>query len=70
MMNPFRQLKEIAHAHGLSIEELVHILMASVYLECCNDCGDKLHSEAFLKAVDHLAGQLKLCKEISGRNAA
>ena len=69
-MNPFRLLKEIAEAHDLSMEELIHVLMASVYLECCNDCGDKLHSEAFLKAVDHLAGELKLCREISRRNAA
>ncbi|HEY4491128.1 MAG TPA: hypothetical protein VI958_03965, partial [Acidobacteriota bacterium] len=68
--NPFRLLKEIAEAHELSMEELAHVLMASVYLECCNDCGDKLHSEAFLKAVDHLAGELKLCREISRRNAA
>jgi hypothetical protein len=69
-MNPFQELKQIATAHNLSMEELIHILMASVYLECCNDCVDQLHSPEFLKAVENLAGQLKLCKAIAGREAA
>jgi len=70
MDNPFKQLKSAAKAHDLSVDELIHSLMACVYLECCTNCIDRLHSEAFLETFDHMAAEMKLCKALGCRNAA
>jgi len=70
MINPFKQAKKIAEEHSLSAEQLVHALMATVLLECCPECNDRLHSQAFFQAFDQMVSALSHCKDLADRNAA
>ena len=70
MKNPYRLLKEIVRRNRLSPEEVVHAVLASVYTECCSECNEKLHSEEFIKAVNHMMEEIKICKELSKKTAA
>jgi len=63
MRNPYRQIKEIAERHGMDVEEIIHALMASSFLNCCADCSEKLQSEAFQQTFSRLAEEFEFCRD-------
>ena len=63
MSNPYRQIKEIAEKHGMNVEEVIHALMASAYLDCCAQCNEKLQSDAFLQTFDRMAEEFEFCRD-------
>jgi len=65
MANPYKMLKEMAGKHNLECEEVIQILMASIFMDACDGCCDHFNSEEFFKSFDHLAAEMKLCKSLS-----
>lgn len=70
MRNPYRQIKEIVDKHGMDIEEVIHALMATAYMDCCPHCNDQLQSDAFLKGFDHMAENFEFCRDVMRRRTS
>ncbi len=70
MVNTYKALEMVLKAEQMESETAVRVLMATVFAECCPACHDRFHTEEFLESFRHLIGELRLCKQISQRNAA
>lgn len=64
MTNQFRRLKEIADLHGMDLEDVIHVLMATTYMGCCPHCNERIQSDTFLKSFNHLAEDFEFCREM------
>lgn len=70
MTNLYREIQQTAEQYGLSMEELIHALTATIYGNCCPRCGENMQSEAFLKAFDQMSQDFAFCRDFSTRPAA
>lgn len=70
MKNPFHEILKVIQIESVDSEELLRALMSTIYLQCCEDCSTKLRSDEFLEAFQHMLKEMKLCRELTTRNAA
>ena len=68
--NPFHEIEKVLSRECVESREAVRALLATVHLECCDHCGAKLRSDEFLNAFLNMLNQLKLCHELTKKNAA
>ncbi len=69
-VNTYKAMEQILNEEQIDSGTAVRALMGTVFAECCPGCHDRFHSEEFTEAFRHLIGELRLCKQISERNAA
>ena len=67
MTNPFHEVEQILQSNP---DIAIRALLATIYLECCDECSTRLRSEEFLKKLAHMMDELKLCHRLSIQNAA
>ena len=68
-MNPYKRLKDILQGKRVSKDDLIHSLMATVYLECCESCIDRLHSDAYMQRFEKRLVEMNKTRELSRRFA-
>lgn len=66
-MNPYKRLKDIIQGKTVSKDELIHSLMATVYLECCDTCIDKLHSDEYMQRFEKRLQEMNKTRELLRR---
>lgn len=64
MTNPYRELKEVAQRHEMDVEEVIHALLSTAYMDCCPYCYNQMQSDAFLEGFQHMAENLEFCRSI------
>jgi len=65
MTNPYRRLRQIIEKEDVDSEELLHALLASVFVESCDACNQKFHSEEFALGFRHLLQEMRFCRSLS-----
>jgi len=70
MKNPFHEIEKFVHKESTDPEEAVRALMSTIYLHCCENCSAHLRTDEFVEAFEHMLKELKLCRKLTGRNAA
>jgi hypothetical protein len=70
MNNPFHDLEKAIANETIDPAEIMRALMATIYLECCEDCGSKLRSEDFMRSFERMIQDMKLCRQLRSENAA
>jgi hypothetical protein len=66
-MNPYKRLKDIIQGKPVSRDDLIHSLMATVFLECCESCIDKLHSDEYMQRFEKRLQEMDKTRELSRR---
>ena len=70
MNNPFHVMEQMLQNESIESTEAIRALLATVYLECCDDCGARLRTEDFVEMVRRMMAELKLCRQLTRANAA
>jgi hypothetical protein len=70
MNNVFHDLEKAIANETIDSAEIVRALMATIYLECCEDCGSKLRSADFIESFQRMIQDMKLCRELRSKTAA
>jgi hypothetical protein len=70
MKNQFHQIETLIQTESADPRDALRALLASIYLECCEECSSKLRSDEFLAALSHMLKEMKLCRELTSKNAA
>jgi hypothetical protein len=70
MKNPFHQIENLIQTESADPRDGLRALLASIYLDCCDECSAKLRSDEFLEALAHMLKEMKLCRELTSKNAA
>ena len=70
MTNPFHEIEKAMANECADSQDLMRALMATIYLECCEHCSSRLHSDEFLESFRHMLKEMKVCRNLMGRNAA
>lgn len=63
--NTFHRLQNVLESRGVNPETAVRALMASVFIDCCNDCNEKLRDEEFVKGFERLLDDLLRVQQLS-----
>ena len=70
MNNPFHEIDRILQNESIASQDAIRALLATIYLECCEECGARMRSQEFVLAVQRLAKELQLCRRLTVENAA
>jgi hypothetical protein len=70
MKNPFHQIETLIQTESTDPRDGLRALLATIYLDCCEECSAKLRSDEFLEAFSHMLKEMKLCRELTSKNAA
>jgi hypothetical protein len=70
MNNPFHEIEQLLQNDSIASQDAIRALLATIYLECCEQCGARMRSTEFLLAVQRMAKELQLCRRLNTANAA
>ncbi|MCI0417002.1 hypothetical protein L0222_29895 [bacterium] len=70
MKNPFHEIEKRIETESINPADAQRALLASIYLECCDECSARLRSDEFLEAFSRMLKEMKLCHELTSKNAA
>jgi hypothetical protein len=70
MKNSFHEIETVIQSESIDSRDALRALLASIYLDCCDECSTRLRSDEFLEALSHLLKEMKLCRELTSKNAA
>ena len=70
MKNPFHEIEKLIQSESIDPRDGLRALLASIYLDCCEHCSAKLRSDDFLESFSHMLKDMKLCRELTSKNAA